>query len=355
MTVSSLTNKISYTGNGSNKTFAFPFKVFDPTDLYVYVDGVLKTLDVDYTVPGIIWPLESGNVIFTDTYGPPPTGSSVLIYRWLPLTQLMDLVEGGQFAADTLEDSLDRLVMITQQLNEMSDRILMVPITAGEIDLELPIEGGKFFRWKSDESGLELIAIGDADALNVITTQGDLIRGGVGGVAERLGIGAEGKILGIVGGLPAWTDSTPGTPSIPAGSKVAFYQDTAPTGWTIINTLDDKLVYITKGHAAGGQYGGTVHITGSWTISGFDANVGNHTLNSAEIPAHSHSLGIYSAGVEDTGPIYILSSVMGQSPSGSPLTTASDGGSGGAHTHQMAAHNGSWRPAAYCFIICQKS
>lgn len=346
MTVSSTTNKISYTGNGVNKTFAFNFKVFEASDLYVYVDAVLKTLDVDYTVPGIIWPLESGNVVFTDTYGPPPVGSVVLIYRWLPLTQLMDLVEGGQFAADTLEDSIDRLVMIAQQLSETADRVLMVPITAGEIDLELPIEGGKFFRWKSDESGLELVTIGDADALNVITTKGDLIRGGNGGIAEKVDIGAEGEVLGVVGGQAAWTAATPGTPSIPAGTKMPFYQDTAPTGWVIINTLDDKLVYITKGHAAGGQYGGTVHTTGSWTISGF-GNVGNHNLNTAEVPALNTNIYKFNAESGELPTINYSSSGLG----GVILTS----GSGGAHTHPGPTHDGTWRPAAYCMIICQKS
>lgn len=41
-----------------------------------------------------------------------------------------------------------------------------------------------------------------------------------------------------------------------SGDKIIAAQDVAPTGWTIIDTLDDKLVYVTKGKTAGGSPGG---------------------------------------------------------------------------------------------------
>jgi hypothetical protein len=144
-------------------------------------------------------------------------------------------------------------------------------------------------------------------------------------------------------------DTDFGIESFPAGTKIAsFYQDTAPPGWTILNTLDDKLLYITKGSAAGGQAGGTVHSTGSWTISGFAADVGSHTLTVAEMPAHPHggfrsaSWQMGAAGNE----VYVNNN--------SDSATASVGGDQ-AHNHAMAAHGGTWRPSAYCAIICQKS
>jgi len=142
----------------------------------------------------------------------------------------------------------------------------------------------------------------------------------------------------------AWTALALG--AFPAGTKMLFYQDVAPTGWTIENTLNDKLVFITKGSAAGGQTGGGVHSTGSWTISGFAANVGDHTLTIDEMPAHTHS---YTAAQLTTlagseGP-------AARSPAG--YTSGSTGG-GRAHNHTSPAHNGTWRPAAYNCIICTK-
>ena len=137
---------------------------------------------------------------------------------------------------------------------------------------------------------------------------------------------------------------------IPSGTKMLFYQDTAPSGWTIQDTLDDKLVYITKGSAAGGEIGGTVHSTGSWTISGFDANVGNHTLTIAEMPAHNHPMG-------NVGGYNAVANAGYPSPHGtgySATVYVADQGGGGAHNHPMASHAGTWRPSAYCCIICEK-
>jgi hypothetical protein len=130
---------------------------------------------------------------------------------------------------------------------------------------------------------------------------------------------------------------------------MVFYQDTAPTGWTIENTLDDKLLFITKGSAAGGQTGGGAHSTGTWALSGIDG--GSHILTTAEIPAHQHSMivgfrwggsNVSYPGIYDSG--------------GTGATTGytnTDGGSGEAHKHKMAAAD-TWRPAAYCAIIASK-
>ena len=136
----------------------------------------------------------------------------------------------------------------------------------------------------------------------------------------------------------------------PSGTKLGgFYQDTAPEGWVILNTLNDKLMFVTKGSAAGGQAGGTVHPAGSWTISGFDANVGNHTLTINEIPSHYHSFTTYQigAGVGNLGTFNHYLNPVG-------VNTSNVGG-GQAHNHPMASQNGTWRPAAYCCIICQRN
>ena len=122
---------------------------------------------------------------------------------------------------------------------------------------------------------------------------------------------------------------------VPNGTKMLFYADTAPTGWTLDNTLNDKLIFVTQGSVAGGQTGGGAHSTGSWTITGFDANVGNHTLTLAEMPLHGH---VRSYHTRFYWPY----------PGGSPLNltdygtllledTSSSIGGGGAHTHTMGA------------------
>ena len=57
----------------------------------------------------------------------------------------------------------------------------------------------------SNSSG-SFVALG-----NPMTTAGDLIVGGSGGAAGRLGIGTSGQILTVSGGVPAWTTPSTGT------------------------------------------------------------------------------------------------------------------------------------------------
>jgi len=128
---------------------------------------------------------------------------------------------------------------------------------------------------------------------------------------------------------------------IPSGTKMLFYADVAPAGWTIDNTLNDKVVFVTKGSAAGGQTGGGAHSTGSWTISGIAAD--SHVLTTAEMPAHTHSeQGVGAGNSLASGVNY-----------GAPFTTSGSTGGGGGHVH-TATHTPGWRPAAYCCIICSK-
>lgn len=148
----------------------------------------------------------------------------------------------------------------------------------------------------------------------------------------------------------AWTTLALG--ALAAGTKMLFYQDTAPTGWTIANTLDDKLVFVTKGSAAGGQTGGAVHSTGSWTITGFGGSVDGHALSIAELAAHTHYYTCYGSWNAGAGNLSQITAVGGAAG-----LTSSSTGSGSAHSHTVSAsltQSGAWRPAAYNCIICTK-
>lgn len=127
----------------------------------------------------------------------------------------------------------------------------------------------------------------------------------------------------------------------PAGTKTLFYQDTAPTGWTIDNTLNDKLVFITKGSAAGGQTGGGAHTTGTWTQPSHYHDIAEHTH---DVYVYTHAWGYSSGGA--TG--YLT---VGAADKATARTFTSDLTSGITTSAATAA---SWRPAAYCCIIATK-
>lgn len=66
---------------------------------------------------------------------------------------------------------------------------------------------------------------GDVGAMvNPMTTEGDLITGGAAGVPGRLGIGANGTVLTVTAGVPAWAAA--------AGGVDTSFQAAPDTGWT---------------------------------------------------------------------------------------------------------------------------
>jgi len=107
--------------------------------------------------------------------------------------------------------------------------------------------------------------------------------------------------------------------------KILLYENVAPTGWTIQNTLDDKLVFVTKGSVAGGQTGGAVHSAGTWT----------------QLP-HTHLVSGISSAPNNT---------VGANSSNEVYPGSLDH----QHTISINSQDGAtaatWRPAAYCCII----
>ena len=132
MTVSTTSNKVSFSANGSTTVFAYNFKIFADADLTVIIraaDGTetTKTLTTHYTVSGA-GSASGGNVTFT-TGNTPANGETVVIKRELDVTQSTDYVANDPFPAASHEDALDRLTMIAQQQTEQLSRAMVFPDT----------------------------------------------------------------------------------------------------------------------------------------------------------------------------------------------------------------------------------
>jgi hypothetical protein len=131
MTVSNLTNRVQYSGNASTTIFSFGFKIFADTELVVTetvtATGVetTKSLSTHYTVQGA--GNESGGTV---TMGVAPASATTLtIKRELALTQTTDFLANDAFSSESLESALDRLIMVSQQLDELDDRSINFPIS----------------------------------------------------------------------------------------------------------------------------------------------------------------------------------------------------------------------------------
>lgn len=156
MTVSSSTNKVSYSGNGSLTTFAYTFKIFDEDDLTVILraaDGTetTQTITTHYTVSGV-GVASGGNVVFGSA---PASGVTVVIIREQPLTQGLDLVPNDPFPAQSLEESLDKLTFMAQKHEEELSRAIKASrtntLTGSEFTISASDRANKVFSF--DGSG----------------------------------------------------------------------------------------------------------------------------------------------------------------------------------------------------------
>jgi microcystin-dependent protein len=110
--------------------------------------------------------------------------------------------------------------------------------------------------------------------------------------------------------------------AFPAGTRMLFQQSSAPPGWRKDTTHNDKALRIVSGSVGAG---GSVAFSTAFGRTATDA----HTLTTAEIPAHSHAI---SVGFSTTANNFVTS--LGAAAD-STRVTATDGGGGGAHTHDI--------------------
>ncbi len=128
MTLATLGNRTSQSGDGVATVFNFPNKFLLNADLVVLrvVDltgaETTQVLDTDYTVAGAGNPA-GGTVTFI--IAPPPATDTVVIFRDPAKTQAVDLVEGDPLPVDaSVETPFDKLTMIVQRICDTLARTL---------------------------------------------------------------------------------------------------------------------------------------------------------------------------------------------------------------------------------------
>lgn len=145
---------------------------------------------------------------------------------------------------------------------------------------------------------------------------------------------AESDISALEVAVDALEALMPTKPRMDAGTRVAFHQAAAPTGWTQDVSVNDRVLRVVSG--SGGGNGG------SWTISG--VTVDSHTLTISEIPAHTHTTSRTTGAFLAAGGA--TQNLTGETDSGSA-------GGGGGHSHGLTA-NGAWRPAYTDVIVAAR-
>ena len=133
--------RISYSvSQGATTTsFAVPFEFFDTTDLKVVVDGTTKTITTHYTVSGGNGSTGTVTMSVTGATG----GSTVIIYREIPLSRTTDFPSSGAFPIATLNTELDRTVALFDDRKDRIDRSIRLLDTDDAATMTLPTKDNR--------------------------------------------------------------------------------------------------------------------------------------------------------------------------------------------------------------------
>jgi len=102
---------VRYTGDGDRAAFPYPFPVFASEDMAVFFNGARQYAGFDVQDAGET----SGGAVVFDTA--PGEGVIVTLMRRIPLERVTDFIEGGEFAAQAINNELDYLTAGIQQVD----------------------------------------------------------------------------------------------------------------------------------------------------------------------------------------------------------------------------------------------
>lgn len=168
MTVTTQTSRVEYAGNGVTTAFSVPFYFLESGHLDVYVDESEQVLTTQYTVSGAGHPA-GGTVTFISA---PANGSTVIILRDPPITQMIDYAPNDPFPAESHEVALDKLTMICQRLLELVDRSCGLPdYVVSSVNTRLPDpEALHLIGWNEAADALQNFSVSE---LASVATYGD--------------------------------------------------------------------------------------------------------------------------------------------------------------------------------------
>ncbi len=169
MTVSSTVVRNSYAGDNSTTQFTYTFPIHSSSELKVILRSsagveTVQTLNSDYTINDTG---TGGTVTFTSA---PASGVSIVLIRDTNQTQEVDYLANDPFPADTHEGALDKLTLLTQELQEEIDRSIKVsrtaPITNSQITDNATARAGKLLGFSNDGQSLDATIDGSQVSVN---------------------------------------------------------------------------------------------------------------------------------------------------------------------------------------------
>jgi len=176
MTISSTTTpRVQFSGNGVTTVFSTGFVFNTSSDLRVVLtDGsnvdTTLTITTHYTVTG-----GSGASGTVTMITPPASGEFLTIYRLTAKTQSVDYITNDAFPAALHEAALDRLTLISQELDYNLSRSILNSITSGVTDIVFPSPtASTVIGWNSAADALVNYAPADMNIFGITAGTGIL-------------------------------------------------------------------------------------------------------------------------------------------------------------------------------------
>jgi hypothetical protein len=166
MTVESNPTEKRVHGDGTAPTISFTFRLLQDSDLTVYLvtlaDGTLtlQTKDTDYTIDreedG-----QGGTITMLDTVS---AAYDILLLPNVEIIQSADLVPEGSFNESSVEDALDRAILVAQQLQRLIDRCVKFPLSDSSPTTELSSSALRANKVLAFDGDGDLIFLNNSDA-----------------------------------------------------------------------------------------------------------------------------------------------------------------------------------------------
>lgn len=217
MPTSAADTEITYIGNGVTIAFPFPFEISKASHFEATIDGAVVTA---YTLSGL--GVDAGGTCsFTD---PPASLAEIVLARVAPYARTdFDYQEGGELAANTLDEDVDRTVQLSQQLATTLKRVPKVKRGDLTKSLDLVPEASKLLAWDASAAGLVNVDVTDVSPSSVVTTSyGQSLMTAADKDAARDLLGIRGLPQDIVGGRLNLGNSVPWENN-PGPSATVYY------------------------------------------------------------------------------------------------------------------------------------